>query len=103
MTERRSDPRFALILDATWHGLSGGASCRVTDISRSGCFVQSLSSPSIDDDARISVTLGNAAIGFRGRVRYVEPYMGFAIKFDGLSEAQTQAMHAVLGAQAASD
>jgi hypothetical protein len=99
MTERRSNPRVALVLDATWHGLSGASSCRVTDISLGGCFIQSLSAPAIDDDASIRVTVGDAPVGVRGRVRYIEPNMGFAIKFDGLSDAQARAIRAALDGQ----
>ena len=97
MNERRSDRRVALVLDASWHGLSGSSPCRVTDISRGGCFVQTLSAPSIDDDASIRLTVGDASVGVRGRVRYIEPRIGFAVKFDGLSDEQARAIRAVVG------
>ena len=97
MTERRHHRRVPTVLQATWHGLSGDQPCRVTDISWGGCFVQALASPRIDHAASITVTLGGADVGFRGRVRYVEPLMGFAIQFERLTGVEIEALRAVLG------
>jgi hypothetical protein len=98
MTDRRQAPRIPVVLDATWNGRSGATTCRVTDISWRGCFVQSLAGPVAGDDASIVVMVGNEEIGFRGRVPYVENHMGFSMEFDVLTSAQIEAMTSVLGA-----
>jgi hypothetical protein len=98
MADRRKEPRIPVVLEATWHGHSGGGQCRVTDMSWHGCFVQATFGPGAGDDTNITVVLGNESVGFRGRVPYVEQRMGFSLQFDGLTPEQIQAMSLVLGA-----
>ena len=97
MTERRREPRVSKVMDATWHALSGAASCRVTDISWQGCFVDARTVATVDDEAILSVTFGEKTIDLRGRVRYAEPRIGFGMCFDALTETQRDAMRPLLG------
>jgi hypothetical protein len=97
MTERRLDRRIATVLEATWKGVSGAQPCRVTDISSGGCFVQSTVAPVVEAETSVAITLGGGTISLRGRVLYVEPRMGFCIRFDEMSHGQADVMAAISG------
>ena len=96
MQERRQDRRVSTILDASWHAQSGAAACRVTDLSPSGCFVEAVHPPAVNDEASVTLALGDESVRFSGNVRYVEPRMGFGMKFDDVSDGQVAAMEPVL-------
>ena len=101
MKERRQEPRIPCVLEATWDGQSGRQPCRVTDLSWHGCFVQSVYAPALANEATVTVTLGGDRVGFRGRVQYVEPRMGFGVVFDTISFPQATAMALILSAKPA--
>jgi hypothetical protein len=81
--EKRSTPRFAVMHECTWSGASGSAICRLADISVSGCFIHSLSSPA--PGAATEVTIFRDAeppLVLQGLVVYVHREMGFAVRFE---------------------
>src|SRR5689334_1267545 len=98
MTERRTQPRIAKVLDATWHALSGNAPCRVTDISVQGCFVDAVLAPQVNDETDVTVAVGDTLIRLQGRVRYVEPRLGFGLRFNALTEVQRNELRPILSA-----
>ncbi len=79
--ERRRHQRFAQPLDGSWNGASGTGRCRIVDISVGGCFIESLAAPGVGETAVITVGVGDHTLAFTGDVLYVEPNMGFAVKF----------------------
>lgn len=85
-TERRRHPRVARPLEGTWKGASGTGACRIADISLGGCFIQSLAMPAVGEETMITVVSGNHRLSFAGEIVYVEPGMGFAIKFQRVPE-----------------
>jgi PilZ domain-containing protein len=92
MTERRQNPRVTTVLEATWHGQSGNAPCRVTDLSARGCFVETVYAPPIGDDTDVTLTIRDARVRFRGQVRYVEARLGFGVALDVQSDEQRDAL-----------
>lgn len=79
--ERRKHPRVARPLEGSFSGASGAATCRISDISLGGCFIQSLAKPKPGEPISVSVRLGGQAMTFHGVVVYVETSMGFAVQF----------------------
>ena len=81
--ERRRHQRFAQPLDGSWTGASGSGTgrCRIADISVGGCFIESLAAPGVGETAVITVSVGEHSLAFTGDVLYIEPNMGFAVKF----------------------
>ena len=54
-------------------------------MSLGGCFVQTLATPTAGDETQVTITFGkDVSITFAGKVIYVEPTMGFAVKFNEL-------------------
>jgi hypothetical protein len=99
MNERRQHPRLTQPLEGTWRGRSGNASCRISDISWGGCFIQTYTAPSVSERTVITVTmpLHERAVEIAGVVLYVEAAMGFSVLFDRLTADQIDALTDVLG------
>ena len=95
--ELRKHPRLAKPLDATWRGASGGAPCRVADISWGGCFVQCLAEPVVGERTVVSPVIGVRTVDLPGMVVYREKAIGFAIKFDPLTDEQVGVLRTLLG------
>ena len=80
--EQRRFPRLSRPFDGTWRGASGGAPCRVTDLSVGGCYVQSIGSPHKGEETTVVVEFGAGhSMSFTGKVVYIDPNMGFAVEF----------------------
>jgi hypothetical protein len=74
-----------------WRGASGATSCRIADISLSGCFVESLSAPPAGEEVIVSIRFKEAiSLSLRGRVVYVDPGIGFGVQFLELPEADAR-------------
>jgi hypothetical protein len=95
--ERRRYARLARPLDGGWHGRSGSASCRISDIGWGGCFVDSRTAPPVNDSTIISVGGADGSIEIAGRVVNVENGVGFAVQFDALNAQQIAALTRLLG------
>jgi hypothetical protein len=95
--ERRRYTRLARPIDGGWRGRSGSASCRISDIGWGGCFVDSRTTPPMNEATVISVRIGDDSIEIAGRVVYVEQEMGFAMQFDALTAPQVAALTRLLG------
>lgn len=98
--ERRSHSRLARWFDGSWRGGSGANRCRVSDVSLSGCFVNSLAAPQPGD--RTTVTFWTAAgeLSLHADVAYVEKAIGFGVKFVELSDDQKSAIESLMGSAA---
>lgn len=86
--ERRQFQRCTNPLDGTWNGASGTGTCRIAGISAGGCFIESIALPAVGETAVVSVRVAEHAMSFTGEVLYVEPAMGFAVKFGEISKEQ---------------
>ena len=84
MANRRNAPRYPLILRAEVTELSSGTklNARTSDLSRTGCYIdtrQPLSSGSV---ISIKLTQGSESIEVQGKVRYVSGGLGMGVLFD---------------------
>ena len=84
--ERRRDERIPLILEVRWEGLSGKHVARISDISLSGCFVESLGQVSVGELVRFEIQLPTSRwMPLRGEVVYHLASLGFGVQFMGLT------------------
>jgi hypothetical protein len=84
--ERRRDERISLVLDVRWEGLSGRYAARISDISLSGCYVESLGLATVGETIRFEIQLPTGRwMPLRGEVVYHLPNLGFGVQFTGLS------------------
>ena len=91
--ERRAHERLSHPLEGSWRGASGATRCRISDISLSGCFPQSLAMPKVGETTEVTIEFGpNQALTLTGDVAYAEQGMGFAVKFVDLDEDSRTAL-----------
>lgn len=79
--ERRQHERYKRALEGQWNGASGTGTCRITDISLGGCFIQTLAMPAVGEDTTVTIHLGSHHLALAGRIVYVEQGMGFSVQF----------------------
>jgi hypothetical protein len=85
--------------EGNWRGASGANNCRISDVSLGGCFVQTLATPTAGDETHVTITFGkDLSMTFAGKVIYVEPKMGFAVKFNELNDEGADAVRLLLEA-----
>lgn len=95
-SERRKHQRVSKRFDGGWEGSSGGGLCTINDLSVGGCYVQTLSTPSKGDKTTVTVRVGEHDLTLRGVVVYVDPTMGFAVRFQEVTEAEHDQLRELL-------
>jgi PilZ domain len=92
--ERRQHPRIQQPFEGSWSGASGATSCRIGDLSRGGCFVQSLATPNVGEPTVVTINFGDDhSMSFKGTVIYIEQAMGFAVKFNALADRDRETLN----------
>lgn len=88
--ERRSAPRYPMVLAAEVVELPRGAklSARTSDISRTGCYIDTLNPLPQGSQARIRLTHNDELFEALGRVMYVSPGLGMGVAFSEVAEEQ---------------
>jgi len=84
MADRRVAPRYPIILSAELTELSGGTKLigRTSDISRTGCYIDTYQPYRSGSAIHIKLTRGPESFEVRGTVRYVSPGLGMGILFE---------------------
>jgi PilZ domain len=88
--ERRSAPRHAMVLAAEVIELPRGAklNARTADISRTGCYIDTLNPIPQGAEVRLRLTHGTETFVTLGRVVYVSYGLGMGIAFASVEEEQ---------------
>lgn len=90
---RRRNERVRLTLEVRWEGLSGMHTARLYDISLSGCYIESPGTTQSGERTRFEVQSPTGRwLQFRGEVVHSQTYMGFGVRFLGLSELQRRTL-----------
>jgi c-di-GMP-binding flagellar brake protein YcgR len=88
--ERRSAPRIALVLSAEIVELPRGAklSARTADISRTGCYIDTLNPVPQGSQVRVRITHHQEIFEAVGRVVYLSAGLGMGIAFLAIEPEQ---------------
>ena len=81
---QRQHPRRAVLLECQVDGLSGLAATLISDVSLTGCYVDSLTPTTVGASVRIRVTLAGTPVTLTGHVAHVHTGIGFGMKFTPL-------------------
>jgi hypothetical protein len=83
MADRRVAPRYPLILVAeiTESGESTVLSARSSDVSRTGCYIDTLSPPPVGAQVQVRLLEGDKVFRAAARVMYVCPGLGMGVAF----------------------
>jgi PilZ domain len=80
-SERRIHKRLPGPFEGGWDGASGMRECRITDLSRGGCFVDVYASNPVGARITTAVKVGGRTFQLRSEVVYVDRVQGFAVRF----------------------
>lgn len=95
----RSAESVSVSLDVVWHGSAGKFDGRMGEISMEGCFIGSLGQETLGEVIGFTVRLPSGIwVALCGQVTYVEPPIGFEVKFKNLSEENERLLMDVVAA-----
>jgi hypothetical protein len=98
MSDRRTEKRWEVSLDAVWDGKSGNYSARVTDLSEGGCYVDTLGEAQVGEILSLKIQMPNGEwIELSGEVAHQTPPLGFGMRFENLSDEQVDKLQSVIG------
>ena len=97
MSDRRTEKRWDVCLDAVWDGKSGNHHARVTDLSEGGCYVDSLGEAQIGEILSFKLQLPDGQwLELRGEVAHQTPPLGFGLRFSILTDEQRERLLSLL-------
>jgi hypothetical protein len=84
MADRRGAARYPLILAAEVSELDGSDALhgRSSDVSRSGCYIDTLNPKAVASLIQVRLRHGDAVFDANARVMYVCPGLGMGVMFD---------------------
>src|ERR1044072_3207821 len=82
MSDRRTERRWDVCLDAVWDGKSGNYQARVTDLSEGGCYVDTMGEAYVGEVLRFKLQLPEGDwLELTGEVAHQAPPLGFGLRF----------------------
>jgi len=100
MSDRRTEKRWDVCLDAVWYGKSGNYQARVTDLSEGGCYVDSLGEAQVGEVIAFKLQLPEGEwLELTGEVAHQTPPLGFGLRFIYLTDEQHEKLHSLFDQQ----
>ena len=100
MSDRRTEKRWDVCLDAVWYGKSGNYQARVTDLSEGGCYVDSLGEAQVGEVIAFKLQLPEGDwLELTGKVAHQTPPLGFGLRFINLTDEQHEKLHSLFDQQ----
>lgn len=97
MSDRRSEKRLDVCLDAVWDGKSGNHLARVTDLSDGGCYVDTLGEAQVGEVVVFKLQLPDGEwLELTGEVAHQTPPLGFGLRFVNLAAEQQEKLRSLL-------
>jgi hypothetical protein len=97
MSDRRTEKRWDVCLDAVWYGKSGNHLARVTDLSDGGCYVDSLGEAQVGEVIAFKLQLPDSNwLELTGEVAHQAPPLGFGLRFINLTGEQHEKLRVLL-------
>lgn len=97
MSDRRSEKRWDVCLDAVWDGKSGNYQARVTDLSEGGCYVDTMGEAYVGEVLVFKLQLPDGAwLELSGEVAHQTPPLGFGLRFVDLTDSQRGKLYSLL-------
>ena len=97
MSDRRTEKRWDVCLDALWDGKSGNHVARVTDLSEGGCYVDTLGEAQIGEVLVFKLQLPDSQwLELTGEVAHQSPPLGFGVRFVELTDEQREKLRSLI-------
>ncbi|HEV7746249.1 MAG TPA: PilZ domain-containing protein [Pyrinomonadaceae bacterium] len=99
--EKRKHDRVALVMEASWEGSGTKSVARTTDISLTGCFIDTLGQVGVGDVLNLRFTPpGGDYIAVEGKVMYQQNGVGFGVRFTRMADADRRRLESILNPEA---
>ena len=96
-SERRTQKRFNVCLDAIWDGARGNARVRVADLSEGGCYIDSICQTMQGETLHLKLQLPNGEwLDLVGEVAHSFARVGFGLRFIDMDNEQVQKLRQML-------
>lgn len=97
MSDRRTEKRWDVCLDAVWDGKSGNYQARVTDLSEGGCYVDTMGEAQVGEVLVFKLQLPEGEwLELTGEVAHQTPPLGFGLRFINLTNEQHEKLRSSL-------
>jgi hypothetical protein len=93
---KRRHPRLPVLVDCRVEGASGRNEIRMTDLSPTGCYVDTAMSFPEGTRVTLYAQFGEAEVALPGRVIPLKSGGGFGVEFENLDDAARQQLDAYL-------
>ena len=98
--DKRRHGRFPLVMEVSWEGSGNKSLARTTDISETGCFVDTLGPVEVGETLKLNfVSPDGKGISVQGQVMYQQTGVGFGVRFTNISDADRLRLASILKAQ----
>lgn len=98
--EKRKHGRLSLVMEASWEGSGSKSVARTTDISLTGCFIDTLGQVGVGDILNLRFKPpGGDSISVEGKVMYHQVGVGFGVRFTRMSDPDRRRLEAILNPQ----
>ena len=99
--ERRKHDRVPALIDLAWEGASSKYEARTSDISISGCYIDTIAQVVIGELIKFKLRLpAGDWIELHGEVVYSHPNMGFGVRFTDISDSDRKRLEWLVKAEA---
>ena len=96
MSERRTEQRMEVSLDAVWDG-HGNRPARITDLSEGGCFVDTTGESYIGEQLSFRILLPDGEwLELTGKVAHRHVPVGFGLRFTNLTNEQREQLRSFI-------
>lgn len=93
MSERRTNDRKKVLLEARWESMSRYHEARVDDVSLGGCFVNTFGHVEIDEPVELQILLPSGDwLALHGTVASYHAGVGFGMSFELKDENEEEAL-----------
>ena len=95
--EKRKADRVPLVLEVSWEGSGNKSSARTTDISATGCFIDTLGQVGVNDILNLKFKPPDGDyISVEGKVIYQQVGVGFGVRFTRMADSDRRRLEAIL-------
>ena len=95
--EKRRHVRLPMVVDCAVDGISGQGAMRLSDLSLSGCYVDTATSVALGSTVAIAAVLKDQPVVLTGLVVHSQPRIGFGVQFEALPADVVSVIQQFLG------
>lgn len=95
--EKRKHGRLPLVIETSWEGSGITSPARTTDISATGCFIDTLGQAQVGDSVNLKLTLRDGEhLMIEGEVMYQLPRVGFGVQFTNIADSDRLLLESII-------